>query len=246
MLPIGDENRGRRIVPFVTYGLILVNVLVFFYELTLPADQLEAFVYRFGAIPAELTQGVDAPPLAPFPIYLTVITSMFLHGGWAHILGNMLFLWIFGDNVEDSMGHVRFLLFYLLGGIGAALTQIYLGGPESTTPMIGASGAIAAVLGGYLILYPTALVRVLVWFGFFVTVLMVPAIIVIGVWFLLQLLSGVATLGVQTQQTGGGVAFWAHVGGFVTGVVLVWIFRNPSAVERQRLAQRNYRAFQRR
>ncbi|ACZ39212.1 rhomboid family intramembrane serine protease [Sphaerobacter thermophilus] len=244
MIPIGDDNRGRRTTPFVNYTLIVLNVLVFLYEVSLPMDQLEVFVYRFGIVPAEITQGVDIPPLAPFPIYLTILTSMFLHGGWAHLLGNMLFLWIFGDNVEDSMGHLRYLIFYLLGGIGAALAQIFLAGPDSTTPMIGASGAIAAVLGAYFVMYPGGLVRVLVVLGFFITVVMVPAVIMIGLWFLLQLLSGLATLGIETQQTGG-VAFWAHVGGFVTGLVLVWVFRDPKAVERQRAARRGYRAFQR-
>ncbi|MDI3339474.1 MAG: rhomboid family intramembrane serine protease [Sphaerobacter sp.] len=244
MIPIGDDNRGRRTTPFVNYSLITVNVLMFLYELSLPMDQLEAFIYRFGVIPAEITTGVDLPPVVPLPVYVTLLTSMFLHGGWAHLLGNMLFLWIFGDNVEDSMGHLRYLIFYLLGGIGAALAQIFVGGPDLTEPMIGASGAIGAVLGAYLVLYPGGLIRVLVFLGFFVTVLMIPAFIVIGVWVLLQFLNGLATLGVATQQTSG-VAFWAHVGGFATGALLVWLFRDPKAVARQRAARRGYRAFDR-
>lgn len=250
MIPIGDDNRGRRSFPTINYVLIAINVAVFLYELSLPSDQLQIFMLRYGAIPYQITHnvthipGLPASIQSPAPVYLTIFTAMFIHGGWLHIGGNMLYLWIFGDNVEDSMGHFRYLIFYLLGGVAAALTQTFVGGPNSVEPMIGASGAIAAVLAGYLILYPRGLVRTLIFFGFFFWIFMVPAIIVIGVWIIIQLFTGVASLGVATAQTGG-VAVWAHVGGFALGAILIWLFRNPRAVERQRLARRGYRAFDR-
>src|SRR5690606_8236840 len=152
----------------------------------------------------------------------SIFTSMFLHGGWAHFLGNMVFLYVFGDNIEDAMGHVSYLLFYLLCGVAAAMTQILLN-PASTIPMIGASGAISGVLGAYIALFPHGKVRAAVILGFFVQVVLVPAWVMLGLWFVLQLVSGVASLGVGGDM--GGVAFWAHVGGFVAGVILVWIFR---------------------
>ena len=245
MLPIGDDNRGRRSFPVVNLGLIALNVLVFLYELSLPSSALDQLIHRYGAVPAAIAQGVPAATNAPIPAWATIFTAMFIHAGWLHIGGNMLFLWIFGDNVEDAMGHVRYLVFYLLGGLAAAIAQTFIGGPRSTDPMIGASGAIAAILAAYLVLFPRGGVRVLVFLGFFVTVLMVPAIIVIGIWFATQFLSGLASLGVATQQSSG-VAFWAHVGGFTSGLVPVWVFRDRAAVERQRLARQGYRAFQRR
>ena len=245
MLPIGDDNRGRRSFPVVNLGLIALNALVFVYELSLPTSGLDRFIRTYGAVPAAITHGVPAVVDSPVPAWATVFTAMFIHAGWLHILGNMLFLWIFGDNVEDAMGHVRYLVFYLIGGVAAALAQTYIGGPLSTDPMIGASGAIAAVLAAYLVLFPRGGVRVLVFLGFFVTVLMVPAVIVIGIWFATQFLNGLASLGVATQQTAG-IAFWAHVGGFGSGLVLVWLFRDRAAVERQRLARQGYRVFQRR
>lgn len=244
MIPIGDENRGGRLTPVVTYAIIAINVLVFFYQLSLSGPELQQFIFTYGAIPYELTHNVALHPPLPIPVYLTVITSMFIHGGWLHILGNMLFLWIFGDNVEDVMGHVKYLIFYLLGGIAAAVGQTLID-PNNTIPMVGASGAIAAVMAAYLVSFPKNLVRVLVFLGFFVTVFRIPAIIMIGIWFLLQFITGVASLGVATEQTGG-VAFWAHIGGFIVGLLLVWIFRNPKAVQRQRMAQQPWRGYERR
>lgn len=246
MFPIGDDNSGRQSFPIVNTVLIATNVVVFLYQLLLLAQsprQLEAFVFKYGAIPFELTRGIDIPPTVGFPIYLTIFTSMFLHGGFAHLIGNMWYLYIFGDNVEDSMGHFRYLIFYLLGGVAAAWTQILLD-PSSRIPMIGASGAISAVMGAYLVLYPGGLVRTVALFGFIPIFFYLPAIILIGLWFILQFFAGLASLGVPTANTGG-VAYWAHIGGFIAGLILVWLFRNPDRVERQRIARRMHRAFQR-
>jgi membrane associated rhomboid family serine protease len=245
VIPIGDENRAARLTPVVNYAIIAINVLVFLYQLTLTEPELQRFILTFGAIPYELTHNVALNPPSPIPVYLTVLTSMFMHGGWLHIIGNMLFLWIFGDNVEDAMGHVKYLIFYLLGGTAAAVAQTLIA-PDSTIPMVGASGAIAAVMAAYLVSFPKNLVRVLVFLGFFVTVFRVPALIMIGIWFLLQFITGVASLGVATAEQSGGVAFWAHIGGFIAGLLLVWIFRNPKAVERQRMAQQTWRGYERR
>jgi membrane associated rhomboid family serine protease len=246
MFPIGDDNSGRQSYPVVTVVLILVNVAVFLYQLSLLAtspQELERFVTAYGAIPAELTSGVDVPPRIAFPVYLTVLTSMFLHGGLLHIAGNMWYLWIFGDNVEDAMGHLRFLGFYLIGGIGAALVQTSTA-PSSPVPMVGASGAISAVMGAYLVLYPGGLVRTLAFLGWIPILFYLPAVILIGLWFILQFFAGIASLGVETAPTGG-IAYWAHIGGFVTGMLLVWFFRQPERVARQRAARRAHRAFQR-
>ena len=245
MIPIGDENRGGRLTPVVNYAIIAINVLVFFYQLSLSGPALEQFIFTYGAIPYELTHNVALNPPLPIPVYLTVFTSMFMHGGWLHILGNMLFLWIFGDNIEDAMGHVKYLIFYLLGGIAAAVGQTVVA-PDSTIPMVGASGAIAAVMAAYLVSFPTNLVRVLAFLGYFVTVFRIPAIIMIGIWFLLQFVTGVASLGVPTAEQTGGIAFWAHIGGFLAGFLLVWIFRNPKSVQRQRATQQSWRGIERR
>jgi membrane associated rhomboid family serine protease len=246
VFPIGDDNSGRQSFPIVNTILIALNVLVFLYQLLLLAQSplaLENFVFKYGAIPYELTRGVDLPPTVGFPIYLTIFTSMFLHGGFAHLIGNMWYLYIFGDNVEDSMGHFRYLIFYLLGGIAAAWAQTLLD-PASRIPMIGASGAISAVMGAYLVLYPGGLIRTVAFFGFIPFFFYLPALILIGLWFVFQFFAGIASLGVPTAPTGG-VAYWAHIGGFVAGLVLVWFFRDPERVERQRLARRAHRAFQR-
>jgi membrane associated rhomboid family serine protease len=189
-------------------------VVVFLYTVTLPGErEIMRFFQTFGLVPASIT--------GPEPPYYSFITSMFLHGGWLHLIGNMLYLWIFGNNVEDAMGPGRFAAFYVLCGIAAAVAQILVN-PGSPVPMVGASGAIAGVLGGYLVLYPRARILALVPLGFFTQVTEVPAILFLPIWFLLQLLYGVAALGVQTQ--GGGVAFWAHIGGFVAGLILVRLF----------------------
>lgn len=233
MFPIGDENVGRVRTPYVNWTLIVLNALAFLYELTLSPRALDAFFFQFGAVPAVITQ---------YDNLSSILTSMFLHAGWAHFLGNMLFLFVFGDNIEDAMGHVSYLLFYLLCGIAAALTQIVLN-PESTIPMVGASGAISGVLGAYIALFPHGKVRALVILGFFIQVVLVPAWVMLGLWFVLQLVSGVASLGVGGDT--GGVAFWAHIGGFVAGVLLVWVFRDRDHVARQRAIRAQHEAWQR-
>lgn len=242
MIPIGDDNRGRRISPLVNISLIVANLLVFIYQITLPMTELERFVYEFGAIPADLVPAVQSPGAEQIPVYVTVFTSMFMHGGFAHFLGNMLFLWVFGDNIEDALGHVKYLLFYLLGGIAAVAGQVVVN-PESATPMIGASGAISAVMAAYLVLFPTGSVRVLV-FLVLPFIFFVPALVMIGVWFVLQFMAGIAALE-GASDAAGGVAFWAHIGGFVAGAVLVWVFRDPGAVQRQKGARSGRRAFHR-
>ncbi|MEZ4561513.1 MAG: rhomboid family intramembrane serine protease [Thermomicrobiales bacterium] len=220
MIPIGDENAGSVIKPYVNLTLIGVCIVVFLYELILPERQLNALFFEWGAVPARITSGEGL---------ITILTSMFLHGGWSHIIGNMLFLYVFGDNIEDAMGHLQYLLFYLLTGIAAAGLQIVLD-PSSAIPMIGASGAISGVMGAYLVLFPQGRVRALVFFGSFGQVILVPAWTMIGLWFGLQLLSAFASLGAGGE---GGVAFWAHVGGFIAGAALVFLFRNRDAVARQ-------------
>jgi membrane associated rhomboid family serine protease len=225
MLPISDDNPALA-TPIVSWALIAACVAVFLYQLSLGLTTEEGtkFVFAYGMIPYRLFGNPDWPPglAAPEPM-LTVITSMFLHGGLLHLLGNMLFLWIFGDNVESAMGRVRFLLFYLICGVAAALTQAFAD-PDAQIPMVGASGAISGVLGAYLLLYPTANVRVLLFLGFFLTTFRVPAVIVLGLWFVFQVLSA------QVPQDGeqGGVAFMAHIGGFVAGMLLVWLFARPT------------------
>jgi membrane associated rhomboid family serine protease len=233
MIPIGDENAGTIIKPYVNWTLIGICVVVFLYELLLPPAQLEALFFQYGAVPATITQFQD--------VY-TLLTSMFLHGGWAHLIGNMLFLFVFGDNIEDAMGHLSYLLFYLLCGLAAALAQILLDS-SSTIPMIGASGAISGVMGAYIVLFPQGKVRALVFFGYFGQVVLVPAWIMIGIWFALQLFSGVVSLGGPSDT--GGVAFWAHVGGFVAGALLVWIFRDKDAVARQNAVREGHQSWQR-
>lgn len=228
MIPIGDDPPPRRSFPIVTLTLIAVNVVVFIYELMVP--NVDALFMAAGVIPLEIGTGRDLPPPAPYgSVYTTLLTSMFLHGGLMHIGSNMLFLWIFGDNVEDRLGHLRYLIFYLLCGVAASAAHVYFNW-GSRIPSVGASGAIAGVLGGYLILFPSASVRVLLFIGWFITMTRVPAILMIGLWFVTQLLSGVAGLG-QTEQTAG-VAFWAHIGGFVVGLPLVLLFRQPERAPR--------------
>ncbi|SRR5579884_347597 len=221
MIPISDDP-VRRTVPIITIALILVNVLVFLYELSL-GNRLEGFVQAFGAVPLEITSGRDLPPAAPLGnVYLTILTSMFMHGGWLHLISNMLYLWVFGDNVEDRFGHLGYLAFYLICGAVATLAQVAIA-PDSTLPSIGASGAIAGVLGAYLVMFPSARVRTVLVLGIFILIPRIPALLLIGFWFLLQIVSGLAQIGVA-QETGG-VAFWAHVGGFIAGAVLALLFR---------------------
>jgi membrane associated rhomboid family serine protease len=213
MFPIRDHNPSGR-TPFVTLALIAANAVVFLaYFTTLTDWDLARFYMIWGLVPARLAAGEG---------YETLITHMFLHGGWMHIIGNMLFLWIFGDNLEDEMGHLGFLLFYLVSGLAAAALQI-AADPGSGVPMVGASGAVAGVMGGYLLMFPKARVDVLLFFIIFFRVFALKAWIVLGLWFALQLFSGFST-----PTEGGGVAYWAHVGGFVAGLVLtlpVWLRR---------------------
>src|SRR3972149_6941447 len=220
MIPIGDSTRSRT-TPYVSVPIIAAAVGVFLYELTLSTVDVNRFFLDWGVIPKQLIDWLESPSGAEEPA--TVFASMFLHGGWLHLIGNMLFLWVFGDNVEDAMGHARYLLFYLLAGIGAAALQVFVD-QDSLVPMVGASGAIAGVLGAYLGLYPRATVAVLIpWFLFF-GAFPVPAAFLIVFWFLLQLLNGVASLGTATGVTEG-VAGWAHGRGFIPGLVLVWGLR---------------------
>jgi membrane associated rhomboid family serine protease len=208
----------------VTWSLIAANVLIFLYELTLEAGSQRAltqFVEVMGVIPYEITHGVDLPPPNPTTVYLSIFTSMFVHGGWVHMLGNMWYLFLFGNNVEDSMGSLRFLVFYLICGALAGATQIATAW-NSQIPLIGASGAIAGVLGAYLLLFPHAKVDTLVFMGYFIRVVQIPAVVVLGFWIIIQLFSGVASLGTPGA---GGVAWFAHIGGFVAGVLLVNVFR---------------------
>ena len=217
MIPLRDANPTRS-TPIVTVALIVVCFVAFAFELGKLAsggtEALDAFVTEWGIVPAELTAAWSSGSVLTVE-GLTLITSQFLHGGWLHLLGNLLFLWIFGNNVEDRLGRFRFLVFYLVGGAVAGLTQVVID-PDSTIPTIGASGAIAATLGAYLVLFPRARITSLVFLGFFYQLIDVPAVIVLVFWFALQLIDGLASIGV-TDTAGGGVAFFAHIGGFVFG-----------------------------
>jgi membrane associated rhomboid family serine protease len=213
VIPIRDTIPSRN-APIVTLGLIAVNILVFLHEVAL-GPYLERFVYAYGLVPARLVYWPGNP--LDVERFLPVLTSMFWHGGWMHLFGNMLYLWIFGDNVEDKLGHARFLLFYLLSGIAAALTQVALS-PDSTLPTVGASGAIAGVLGAYLVSFPRGRVLTLVPIFFLPWLVEIPAVAFLALWFVGQLLSAFVSLGAPAT---GGVAWWAHVGGFVAGMVLV-------------------------
>lgn len=237
MIPLGDEGTPpRRGFPIVNVTLILINILMFVYQLSTGLDT-GPITMGWSLIPQEIVTGVDIAepvrvaggviPLAEAPLgipYLTLVTSMFLHGGWLHIISNMLFLFIFGDNVEDNMGPIKYLIFYLLCGFGASFAQIMLGGSSSVIPNVGASGAIAGVLGAYLVLFPQAQIRALIPLGFFTTISYVPAIIMIGFWIVAQFVS-VFLVGEQSGGGGGGVAYWAHIGGFIAGLILVFLFR---------------------
>jgi len=217
MIPLHDDN-PTELTPVITVAIILACVLVFLYQVSLPAGPGELFVFEFGAIPAVVFGQAHLPAVA-IPAYATLITSMFLHGGWMHLIGNMLYLWIFGNNIEDVMGHARFVLFYLACGILAALSHA-ITDPASTVPMVGASGAISGVLGAYVLLFPRAHVLVLLP-GIGMT--RVAAGIVLGMWFVTQLLSG----GMSVGTSGGGIAFFAHIGGFVGGMMLIGLFKRP-------------------
>lgn len=216
MIPLRDAHPSRS-VPLVTLALIVLNCVVFFYELALPPAGLRQLVFTFGMVPAKVAALPTNPDVSLGDATVPFLTSMFLHGGWLHLIGNMWFLWIFGDNVEDYLGHLRFLLFYLLCGLAAAVAHLVFNW-NSTIPTLGASGAIAGVLGAYLLLFPGARILTLVPV-FFIWLIELPAYVILLYWFALQLLQGTASL--AQSPAGGGVAWWAHVGGFVTGLVLV-------------------------
>jgi len=219
MIPLKDDLPGR-IFPLITVSLIVLNSLVFFYQMSLGRDE-EVFVFKYGAIPWEITHHVDRNPTVPFPVQGTLLTSMFLHGGLFHLIGNMLYLWIFGNNIEDAMGHLRFLIFYFVCGVIAAISHI-LTSPNSQIPMIGASGAISGVLGAYIWLHPQARILTLLIFGFFIRIVKIPALGVLGFWIILQLINGTLSLGLKE---GGGVAWFAHIGGFIAGLFLIHFFK---------------------
>jgi len=238
VFPIRDDN-PHFTTPYATYGLIGANALAWFLLQGLGTEpSLSASVCRLGFIPGEVLG--TAPAGSSFPMgpdsacvlasggsWHTVLTSMFLHGGWMHLIGNMWFLWIFGNNVEDAMGHLRFVAFYLLCGIAAALLQAAFD-RDSIIPMVGASGAIGGVMGAYVVMYPRVHVHLFIFLGFYATTIAVPAFFMLGYWLLLQVVSGSLAIGAQ----GGGVAFWAHVGGFVAGVLLSFVFRNREMLAR--------------
>ncbi len=240
LFPIGDDNRERTITPYINYLLILANIIVFVWLQDFGSN--EKFTYKFSAVPAEILSGKDIVThdqsyenpatgerytipglgITPITVYLTLLTSIFMHGGIAHIFGNMLFLWIFGDNIENRIGHLRYLIFYLICGILASLAHVYSSyflGENLLIPTLGASGAISGVLGAYLLLFPRKRVSVIMFY--FVTD--VPAIMAIGIWFLFQLISGLGLLGAGAQ--GGGVAYGAHIGGFISGMILIMFFK---------------------
>jgi membrane associated rhomboid family serine protease len=228
MLPLADDTH-RRTIPVVTITLIVINFLVFFYELAL-GPNLDQFIGNAGLVPARIFGPTNGLTEATAVTYLSPFISMFLHAGWLHIIFNMLFLWVFGDNVEDATGHLKFLVFYLLCGLVADTTWI-LFNLGSDVPSIGASGAIAGVLGAYFVLYPRGQVRTLLFLGPFITLTRIPALLVLGFWFVEQLFNGVASLTPLTAQTSG-VAVWAHVGGFIAGVLLILLFRTSAYTKR--------------
>jgi membrane associated rhomboid family serine protease len=216
MIPLRDEN-PTTLTPVVTVTLIVLNCLVFLYQVTLGPNE-EDFVYTFAAVPAHLF-GMGAAGHAPVPPWLTIFTSMFLHGNILHLGGNMLYLWVFGNNIEDVMGHGRFLMFFLLVGAMAALSHALIS-PSSTVPMVGASGAISGVLGAYVLLFPSVRVQVLIPIGIFPYIVQVSAVVVLGLWIVVQVINGIFDFG----GMGGGVAWFAHIGGFAAGLVLIKLF----------------------
>ncbi len=220
MFPLWDELPTRRI-PIITIILILLNCLIFYYQVFIVTDNM-IFIYSFGLIPYELSQGVDLLPHGPSPVHLTIFTSMFMHGSFVHLFGNMLYLWIFGNNIEDYLGKFGFTVFYFLCGLFAALTQILIS-PYSKIPMIGASGAVAGVLGAYFILFPRSRITTLIFFGFFIRLIKMPALFVLGLWIIFQLFYGLSNLSLQGANSG--IAWFAHIGGFVGGIILVGLFK---------------------
>jgi membrane associated rhomboid family serine protease len=242
MFPYKDDNPTLH-PPVVTVALIIANAAAWVFLQGMGTEQyLAESVCRLGLVPGRLAGAIEPGTyvmlsrevgcrVGESPAWTTLFSSMFLHGGWLHLIGNMWFLWVFGNNIEDSTGKLRFLVFYLLTGIAAALAQVAVN-PESPIPMVGASGAISGVMGAYIVLYPRVRVHMLVFLGFFITRIQVPAFLMLGYWFLLQLLGGLPTL----QEESGGVAFWAHAGGFVAGMLLILVFRNRKLIHKRELA----------
>ena len=240
-LPYKDENPAE-LPPIATVGIILLNTLAWLLvQGAGAAEPLARSVCQLGLIPGEILRSVPAGTAVPLgkglscvltaePHFATILTSMFMHGGWLHLIGNMWFLWVFGNNIEDSMGHTRFVVFYLLSGVAAAATQMLVD-TGSRIPMVGASGAISGVMGAYILLYPRVRVHTLITLGFFLTTVTLPAYVILGYWFVLQLLFG--TVGALSGAQGG-VAVWAHVGGFVAGLLLIKLFANSEYLERRR------------
>lgn len=226
MLPLSDDNRGRRTLPVVTWALIAINVIVYAYQAFLsPADHA-AFLDQWATVPSEIMDG---------KAFYTLLTCAFLHGSWFHLGSNMLFLWIFGDNVEDVFGHVKYVIFYIACAVGASMAQVLVS-QSSDIPLVGASGAVSGLLAAYIVLFPNGKIRTLLTLGVFVTLTMLPAWMMIGYWFLLQVISGVLSLN-QVGGESGGVAFFAHIGGFVVGLALVMLFRDRDRVVGQRSAR---------
>jgi membrane associated rhomboid family serine protease len=220
MFPIYDNVPTKKF-PLITVALIVLNSMVFLYQVSL-GERFAEFIYSMGLLPYEITHNIDLFPYGPSPIYLTIFSSMFMHGSIIHLLGNMLFLWIFGNNVEDYLGRKKFIIFYLICGVAAAVTQIFINS-GSKVPMVGASGAIAGVLGAYLLLYPRAKVTTVIIFVFFIRLIKIPAVVVLGFWIIYQFLYGISSLAVRTGE--GGVAWFAHIGGFICGVILIKLFQ---------------------
>lgn len=220
MFPLKDDNPTLH-TPYVTIGLIVINVLVFLYQFA-QGPGAEAVVMKFGLVPYELTGGAELTPPLAFPPTLTLFTSMFLHGGWMHLGGNMLYLWVFGNNVEDVLRPIPFLFFYLISGVCAALLFVATG-PSTQVPLVGASGAISGVLGAYVVRWPKARVMTLIFLVWFIRIIWIPAVVVLGLWFVMQLFFSLSGIGAASQ---GGVAYMAHVGGFAFGALSALLFKN--------------------
>ena len=237
MIPLKDDNPTHS-TPIITYIIIGICVVVFLLELSSPYYKTGAIFYSWGVIPASLVHGVPIPDeIYRVPPTATLITSMFMHGGFMHLIGNMLYMWIFADNIEDEIGKVKFIIFYVLSGIAAALTQVFLN-TESMIPMVGASGAIGGVLGAYIVNHPRAKVLVLIPLGFFSQIVKIPAIFVLGIWFILQFVNSAFT-----SSAGGGVAYGAHIGGFIFGAVAILFFnrnvKRKTALKKRSIKSKN-------
>lgn len=221
MIPLRDENPSKTI-PIINVSLIIINIYVFIYQYFLFAGGPELFILQWGSIPYEFSHFVDVESPARIPVPLTIFTAMFMHGGWLHLLGNMVFLWIFGDNVEDKLGHLRYLIFYFICGLIASFSHIFTN-IHSQVPAIGASGAISGVMGAYIYLFPRARIKTLVIWFVFIQIIHIPAVVMIGYWIVLQIFSAWMELG---SVEGGGTAWFAHIGGFLGGLILILLMRN--------------------